>query len=105
MAELFEAVDFACFAYRKKRELPTVASPFIGVQCTRDKRRIMFGARVRSSVGVGSCLRLAGETPVSTWLPLLKRADCVLGLAKCLGLYELNLIMPLSTAMRKNASE
>ena len=51
MAELFIAVDFCLFAYMKKRELPTVASPFIGVQCTRDKRRIMFGARVRSSVG------------------------------------------------------
>ena len=61
MAELFIAVDFCLFAYMKKRELPTVASPFIGVQCTRDKRRIMFGARVRSSVGTVSCLMIAGD--------------------------------------------
>ena len=61
MAEIFVAADFCLFAYTQKLELTTAASPFIGVQSTRDKRRIMFGARVRSSVGCVSSLMNTGD--------------------------------------------
>ena len=60
MAEYFIAVDLDNSIQEETR---TAYGSFTVYRCacTRDKRRIMFGARVRSSVGTVSCLVSAGD--------------------------------------------